>query len=167
MEDNKYQDILNLVKKREANSNLKAYASDVFYIYDPELMKKITETSKETIKEYKELFGDSDECYVTKDALDKFNEMFHDGKHTREECFNYLKQEKNKLENKFNKSLSTQEIIKKYNEILHDGKHTFEQAYGWLMMEKNKQDHEFYLKTGMHLCNDYAFLYPEIISGYI
>ena len=86
-------------------------------------MKTITEMGKETIKEYKELFGDSDECYVAKDALDKFNEM------------------------------------------LHDGKHTFEQAYWWMMMEKNKQDHEFYLKTGMHLCNDYAFLYPEIISS--
>ena len=59
--------------------------------------------------------------------------------------------------------MSTQEIIEKYNEMLHDGKHTFEQAYGWMMMEKNKQDHEFYLKTGMHLCNDYAFLYPERI----
>ena len=62
--------------------------------------------------------------------------------------------------------MSTQEIIEKYNEMLHDGKHTFEQAYGWMMLEKNKQDHEFYLKTGMHLCNDYAFLYRESICSY-
>ena len=62
--------------------------------------------------------------------------------------------------------MSTQEIIEKYNEMLHDGKHTFEQAYGWMMMEKNKQDYEFYLKTGMHLCNDYAFLYPESICSH-
>lgn len=101
MEDNKYQDILNLVKKREANSNLKACASDIFYIHDPKLIEEITKKGQEVIKKYKKLFGDSDECYVTKDALDKFNEMLNDGKHTREECYNYLAEEKNKLEYKF------------------------------------------------------------------
>ena len=34
-------------------------------------------------------------------ALDKFNDMLHDGKHTREECYLYLSEEKNKLEQQF------------------------------------------------------------------
>ncbi len=59
--------------------------------------------------------------------------------------------------------MKTEEIIKKFNEMLHDGKHTTEQAYQWMIMEKNKQDYEFYLKHGYHLCNDYAYLYPEIL----
>lgn len=60
--------------------------------------------------------------------------------------------------------MTTEEIIEKYNEMLNDGKHTFEQAYGWMMMEKNKQDFEFYQKYGIHLCNDFAFLYPGTIK---
>jgi hypothetical protein len=63
--------------------------------------------------------------------------------------------------------METAEIIKKYNEMLHDGKHTFEQAYGWMMMEKNRQDFEFYQKHGVHLCNDFAYLYLESISSFI
>ena len=160
-----YIENLKLAQKIQMNSDLKSCTSNVFHIYDEKLMEEITKKGQEAIDKYKKLFGDSDECYVTKDALDKFNEMLNDGKHTREECYNYLVEEKNKLEFKFDKSLSTQEIIEKYNEMLHDSKHTFEQAYGWMMMEKNKQDFEFYQKTGMHLCNDYAFLYPESISS--
>lgn len=96
-----FYDALTLAQKREANSNLKACAPNVFYIHDPELEQKITETGKKFIEKYKELFNNEGECYVTKDALDKFNEMLHDGKHTREECYNYLVEEKNKLECKF------------------------------------------------------------------
>lgn len=100
MKDN-YEETLKLAKKREANSNLKACASDVFYIYDPKLQKEITEEGKKAIDKYKKLFGDSDECYVKLDSLIKFNKMLHDGKHTREECYLYLSEEKNKLESEF------------------------------------------------------------------
>ena len=40
---NDFQNALKLARKIEANSNLKACASDVFYIHDPELIKEITE----------------------------------------------------------------------------------------------------------------------------
>ena len=99
--DENYYNALQLAEKIEANTNLQACASDVFYIHNPKLIEEITKKGQEAIQKYKKLFGDSDECYVTKDALDKFNEMLHDGKHTREECYNYLVEEKNKLECKF------------------------------------------------------------------
>ena len=96
-----YAEKLRLLYKIYMNSFDTPCASDVFYINDPELIKEITEKGKEAINKYKELFGESDECYVTKDALDKFNEMLHDGKHTREECYLYLSEQKNKLEQQF------------------------------------------------------------------
>ena len=96
-----FYDALQLAEKIKANTNLQACASDVFYIHDPKLIEEITKKGQEAIDKYKKLFGDSDECYVTKDAFDKFNEMLNDGKHTQEECYNYLVEEKNKFEYKF------------------------------------------------------------------
>lgn len=37
----------------------------------------------------------------TEGTILKFNEMLHDGKHTREECYDWLNEEKNKKENDF------------------------------------------------------------------
>ena len=102
--DENYYNALQLAEKIEANTNLQACASDVFYIHDSKLIEEITKKGQEAIQKYKKLFGDSDECYVTKDALDKFNEMLNDGNHTRKECYNYLAEEKNKLEYKFYKN---------------------------------------------------------------
>ena len=100
-DEKEYAEKLKLFYKIYMNSFDTPCASDVFHINDPKLMKEITEKGKEEIDKYKELFGESDECYVTENALDKFNEMLHDGKHTREECYLYLSEEKNKLEYKF------------------------------------------------------------------
>lgn len=35
------------------------------------------------------------------EVIIKFNEMLHDGKHTREECYAYLQEKKNELEQEF------------------------------------------------------------------
>jgi len=37
------------------------------------------------------------------EAIDKFNNMLHSGKHSREECYSYLYNEKAKIENNFYK----------------------------------------------------------------